>query len=46
VVRTTPRGGTAGAAPALTASAVPAIASAPAAADAIAISGSTIHVPD
>ncbi|MGN6529721.1 MAG: 3-hydroxybutyrate oligomer hydrolase family protein [Burkholderiaceae bacterium] len=46
VVRTIPRGGTAGAAPAITASAVPAIASAPAPADTITISGSTIHVPD
>jgi hydroxybutyrate-dimer hydrolase len=46
VVRTVPRGGTAGAAPALAASNVPAIASAPAAGDAITYSGSTIHVPD
>lgn len=46
VVRTLVRGGTAGAAPALSASNVPAIASAPAAGDVITYSGSTIHVPD
>jgi hydroxybutyrate-dimer hydrolase len=46
VVRTLPRGGSAGAAPAISASNVPAIASAPAAGDAITYSGSTIHVPD
>jgi hydroxybutyrate-dimer hydrolase len=46
VVRTIPRGGTAGAAPALAASNVPAIASAPAAGDAITYSGSTILIPD
>jgi hydroxybutyrate-dimer hydrolase len=46
VVRTVPRGGTAGAAPALAASNVPAIASAPAAGDAITYTGSTILVPD
>lgn len=46
VVRTRPRGGTAGAAPAISASNVPAIASAPATGDAITYSGATIHVPD
>jgi hydroxybutyrate-dimer hydrolase len=46
VVRTIPRGGTAGAAPAIAASNVPAIASAPAGGDAITYSGSTIVVPD
>jgi hydroxybutyrate-dimer hydrolase len=46
VVRTVPRGGTAGAAPALAASNVPAIASAPAAGDTITFTGNTIAVPD
>ena len=46
VVRTLPRGGTAGAAPALTAANVPAISAAPAAADAITMSGTTLVVPD
>ena len=45
VVRTTPRGGTAGAAPAITASNVPAINAAPAAADAITFSGNTLSIP-
>ncbi len=46
VVRTVPRGGTPGAAPALTAANVPPIATVPAAADAITVSGNTLHVPD
>jgi hydroxybutyrate-dimer hydrolase len=46
VVRTTPRGGVGGAAPALTVANVPAIAAAPAAADAITLNGSTLVVPD
>lgn len=46
VVRATPRGGAPGAAPALTAAQVPAIAPAPAAADQIGFSGSTINVPN
>jgi hydroxybutyrate-dimer hydrolase len=47
VVRTTPRGGTAGAAPALGASNVPPIAAAAAAADAIKLlNGDTLFVPD
>jgi hydroxybutyrate-dimer hydrolase len=46
VVRTVPRGGVPGAAPALAAANIPAIASAPAAGDVITYSGSTIHVPD
>jgi len=46
VVRTTPRGGVAGAAPALTLANVPVIAAAPAAGDAITMSGSTLVVPD
>ena len=46
VVRTLARGGVAGPAPAISASNVPAIASAPASGDAITFSGSTIHVPD
>jgi len=46
VVRTLARGGAAGHAPALSASNVPAIASAPAAGDAITFSGSTINVPE
>ena len=46
VLRTTPRGGVPGAAPALTAANVPAIASTPAAGDAITLNGSTLVVPD
>ena len=45
VVRTTPRGGTPGAAPALQAAQVPSIKAAPAAADTIDFSGTTIRVP-
>ncbi len=46
LVRTTPRGGTAGAAPALTAANVPPIQLAPAAADRITFSGNTLTIPD
>ncbi|WP_284619468.1 3-hydroxybutyrate oligomer hydrolase family protein [Aquabacterium humicola] len=46
VVRTTPRGGTPGAAPAITAANVPAIAATPAAGNAITFSGSTINLPN
>ncbi|WP_395700372.1 3-hydroxybutyrate oligomer hydrolase family protein [Aquabacterium sp.] len=46
VVRTVPRGGTPGSAPALAAANVPPIAAAPTAADAISFTGSTINVPD
>ncbi|MBX3654431.1 MAG: D-(-)-3-hydroxybutyrate oligomer hydrolase [Ramlibacter sp.] len=46
VVRTTPRGGTPGAAPAITAANVPAIATTPAAANAIGFAGTTLSVPD
>ena len=46
VVRTVPRGGTAGAAPAITAANVPAIAASPAAGDAITMSGTTLVIPD
>ena len=46
VLRTVPRGGTAGAAPAITAANVPAIAATPTAANAIAFSGSTVTIPD
>ena len=46
VVRTTPRGGVAGLAPAITAANVPAIAASPAAADRITLSGSTLQVPE
>jgi hydroxybutyrate-dimer hydrolase len=46
VVRTTPCGGTPGAAPAITAGNVPPMAVAPAAGNAIAVSGSTINVPN
>jgi hydroxybutyrate-dimer hydrolase len=46
VVRTVPRGGSPGAAPAITAANVPAIALVPAAADAITYSAGTLHVPD
>lgn len=45
VVRTTPRGGTPGAAPAITGANVPAISAAPAAADAITFSGNTLSIP-
>ncbi len=45
VVRTTPRGGTAGAAPAITATNLPAISTAPATADAITFSGNTLTIP-
>jgi hydroxybutyrate-dimer hydrolase len=46
VVRTTPRGGNPGAAPAVTATNVPAIAAVPAAADAIATGTGTLSVPN
>ena len=46
VVRTTPRGGSPGAAPALTAAQVPAISAAPLAADQITFSGGAILVPN
>jgi len=46
VIRTVPRGGTPGAAPALADANVPSIAAAPADADAIAFSDDTLHVPD
>lgn len=46
VVRTTPRGGAAGAAPAITAANVPPFAMTPAAADAIGFSGTSITVPN
>jgi hydroxybutyrate-dimer hydrolase len=46
VVRTVPRGGTPGAAPAITLSNVPAIATAPPAADQITFSSNTLTVPD
>jgi hydroxybutyrate-dimer hydrolase len=46
VVRTTPRGGAAGAANAIAASNVPAIAASPAAGDRITLSGSTMTVPE
>lgn len=46
VVRTLPRGGTPGAAPAITGANVPALAVSPAPADAITFSGSTIRIPD
>jgi hydroxybutyrate-dimer hydrolase len=46
VVRTTPRGGTPGAAPALTAANVPPIASSPAAADQITFSNNVVTIPD
>lgn len=45
VVRTTPRGGTPGAAPAITAANVPAWVAAPTAADAITFSGTTLTIP-
>ncbi len=46
VVRTVPRGGTPGAAPAITAANVPAIQATPAATDRIEFSGTTLAVPD
>jgi hydroxybutyrate-dimer hydrolase len=46
VVHTTPRGGTAGSAPAITAANVPAISASPAAADQITFGGSSILVPN
>jgi hydroxybutyrate-dimer hydrolase len=46
VVRTVPRGGTPGAAPAITTANVPAIKTEPAAGDAITMVGTTLHVPD
>ncbi len=46
VVRTLPRGGTPGAAPAITAANVPAMLTTPAAGDAIAITAASIVVPD
>ncbi len=46
VVHTTPRGGTAGAAPALTATNVPVIAANPATADRITVTATTLTIPD
>jgi hydroxybutyrate-dimer hydrolase len=46
VVRTTPRGGTPGSAPAITAANVPPIAAAPAAGDTITFSNNTLSIPD
>ncbi|HMV18091.1 MAG TPA: 3-hydroxybutyrate oligomer hydrolase family protein [Rhodocyclaceae bacterium] len=46
VIRTTPRGGTAGAAPAISATNVPAIATTPAAGDTITYSSGTLSIPD
>jgi hydroxybutyrate-dimer hydrolase len=46
VVRTTPRGGTPGLAPAITAANVPPIAATPAAGDVITFSGNTLTVPE
>lgn len=46
VVRATPRGGSPGAAPAITAANLPAIVAAPAAGNAITISGNTLQVPE
>ena len=46
VVRTTPRGGTPGAAPAITAANVPGIAAAPAAGDTITFSANTLTIPN
>jgi len=46
VVRTTPRGGTPGSAPALTAANVPPIRNAPAANDLITFAGTTLTIPD
>jgi hydroxybutyrate-dimer hydrolase len=46
VVRTTARGGVAGAAPAITAAQLPAISAAPAAGDQIGFSGTSVNVPN
>jgi hydroxybutyrate-dimer hydrolase len=46
LVRTTPRGGTPGAAPLITTANVPPISSAPATADLITFSGATVTIPD
>jgi hydroxybutyrate-dimer hydrolase len=46
VVRTTPRGGTPGAAPAITAANVPPIAATPVAGDAITFSNNTLQIPE
>ena len=46
VVRTTPRGGTPGAAPAITAANVPPISASPVAADAITFSANTLTIPE
>ena len=46
VVRTIPRGGVPGAAPAITAANVPTFVATPAAANAITVSGNTVTVPD
>ena len=46
VVRTVPRGGTAGSAPQITAANVPAIAATPAAADAITFANNTVTIPN
>ncbi len=46
VVRTTPRGGVAGAAPAITAANVPAFSTTPAAADLIGYAGTSVNVPN
>ncbi len=46
VVRTTPRGGTAGAAPAITAANVPPISATPTAANTITFSGNTLTIPE
>ncbi len=45
VIRTTPRGGTAGSAPALTAGNIPPIAATPAAGDVISYTGGTVSIP-
>jgi hydroxybutyrate-dimer hydrolase len=45
-VRTVPRGGVTGAAPALTAANVPPIQASPAAGDVISFSGNTLSIPD
>jgi hydroxybutyrate-dimer hydrolase len=46
LVRTFPRGGTPGKAPAITAANVPPISATPAAADAITFSGNVVTIPD
>ena len=46
VVRTTPRGGMPGAAPAITSAAVPALSAAPVAANQIGFTGTSIAVPN